>query len=177
MGHIGLSSTQSPADADVIVLNSCVVRQSAEDRVTGMLGNLRPIKERSPETVVALMGCNGRSEDDQPGAQVSSSGRFHAPAAVSAFIRPAGRPDGHRPRGLHGQPDGQAGRRRVRPDHPRVRQVLLLLYHPIQAWPGGQPHHPRHRSRGGAPGGPGSQRGDPARTERGLVRARPSGGS
>ena len=57
LGHIGLSSTESPADADVIVLNSCVVRQSAEDRVTGMLGNLRPIKERSPETVVALMGC------------------------------------------------------------------------------------------------------------------------
>jgi tRNA-2-methylthio-N6-dimethylallyladenosine synthase len=55
--QMGLSSTSSPKDADVIVLNSCVVRQSAEDRVVGMVTSLKPIKERHPEKVVALMGC------------------------------------------------------------------------------------------------------------------------
>ena len=40
LGQMGLSSTESAKDADVIVLNSCVVRQSAEDKVVGML-NMR----------------------------------------------------------------------------------------------------------------------------------------
>ena len=57
LGQMGLSSTASPRDADVIVLNSCVVRQSAEDRVVGMLTSLKPIKQRHPDRVVALMGC------------------------------------------------------------------------------------------------------------------------
>ena len=57
MGQMGLSSTASPRDADVIVLNSCVVRQSAEDRAVGMLTSLKPLKERNPDKVIALMGC------------------------------------------------------------------------------------------------------------------------
>ena len=57
MGQMGLSSAASPRDADVIVLNSCVVRQSAEDRAVGMLTSLKPLKERNPEKVIALMGC------------------------------------------------------------------------------------------------------------------------
>ena len=57
LGQMGLSSTASPRDADVIVLNSCVVRQSAEDRVVGMLTSLKPLKQQDPDKVVALMGC------------------------------------------------------------------------------------------------------------------------
>jgi tRNA-2-methylthio-N6-dimethylallyladenosine synthase len=47
----------SAEDADVVVLNTCVVRQSAEDRSVGRLTSLRPLKERRPNTVVAVMGC------------------------------------------------------------------------------------------------------------------------
>ena len=57
LGQMGLSASATPRDADVIVLNSCVVRQSAEDKVVGMLGKLAPIKNDSPDKVVALMGC------------------------------------------------------------------------------------------------------------------------
>ena len=57
LGQLGLSSADSPQDADVIVLNSCVVRQSAEDKVVGMLTSLKPLKQRDPDRVVALMGC------------------------------------------------------------------------------------------------------------------------
>ena len=57
LGQMGLTSTPLAADADVVVLNSCVVRQSAEDKVVGMLSNLRPVAERHPDRVVALMGC------------------------------------------------------------------------------------------------------------------------
>jgi tRNA-2-methylthio-N6-dimethylallyladenosine synthase len=38
LGQMGLSSAGSPQDADVIVLNSCVVRQSAEDKVVALMG-------------------------------------------------------------------------------------------------------------------------------------------
>jgi tRNA-2-methylthio-N6-dimethylallyladenosine synthase len=57
LGQLGLASTTSPGDADVIVLNSCVVRQSAEDKVVGMLTSLKPLKQRNPDKVIALMGC------------------------------------------------------------------------------------------------------------------------
>ncbi len=44
-------------DAELIVLNSCVVRQSAEDRVVNKLHNLRQIKRAKPETLIAVTGC------------------------------------------------------------------------------------------------------------------------
>ena len=43
--------------ADVIVLNTCVVRQSAEDKAYGRLTSLRPLKEERPGLVINLMGC------------------------------------------------------------------------------------------------------------------------
>ncbi len=55
--QMGLRSSASPEDADVVILNSCVVRQSAEDRVVGMLGSLEPMRENAPDKVIALMGC------------------------------------------------------------------------------------------------------------------------
>ena len=57
LGQMGLAPRQSPLDADVVVLNSCVVRQSAEDRVVGMMSGLKPLKRHAPDKVVALMGC------------------------------------------------------------------------------------------------------------------------
>ena len=57
LDQMGLNPTRSPEEADVIVLNSCVVRQSAEDKVVGMLSSLKPIKQRNPDKIVALMGC------------------------------------------------------------------------------------------------------------------------
>ena len=57
LDQMGLSSVSSASNADVVILNSCVVRQSAEDKVVGMLGTLKPVSEQFPRRVVALMGC------------------------------------------------------------------------------------------------------------------------
>lgn len=54
---LGYETTQRPENADVIVLNTCVVRQSAEDKALGRLGSLRPLKQRNPDLVINLMGC------------------------------------------------------------------------------------------------------------------------
>lgn len=55
--HLGYTDTPKAEDADVIVMNTCVVRQSAEDRAYGRLSSLRPIKQRKPGLVINLMGC------------------------------------------------------------------------------------------------------------------------
>ncbi len=41
----------------MIVLNTCVVRQSAEDKAYGRLHSLRPLKDQRPDLVINLMGC------------------------------------------------------------------------------------------------------------------------
>lgn len=55
--RLGLTHTEDSDAADVIVLNTCVVRQSAEDKVYGRLGHLRRIKQEHPGKVIGLMGC------------------------------------------------------------------------------------------------------------------------
>ena len=55
--QLGYQATPQAENADVIVLNTCVVRQSAEDKAAGRLYSLRPLKERHPEVVINLMGC------------------------------------------------------------------------------------------------------------------------
>ena len=55
--RLGYQHTSKAEEADVIVLNTCVVRQSAEDRAYGRLGSLRPLKEKNPNLVINLMGC------------------------------------------------------------------------------------------------------------------------
>ncbi|MBE3087589.1 MAG: MiaB/RimO family radical SAM methylthiotransferase, partial [Chloroflexi bacterium] len=55
--RLGYEFTGKAEDADVIVLNTCVVRQSAEDKATSRLSSLRPLKTKNPRLVVNLMGC------------------------------------------------------------------------------------------------------------------------
>ena len=55
--RLGYRPTLVAEQADVVVLNTCVVRQSAEDRAHGRLSSLRPLKEQRPDMVLNLMGC------------------------------------------------------------------------------------------------------------------------
>ena len=55
--HLGYQMTEHAEDANVIVLNTCVVRQAAEDKAYGRLQSLRPLKKARPDLVINLMGC------------------------------------------------------------------------------------------------------------------------
>jgi tRNA-2-methylthio-N6-dimethylallyladenosine synthase len=57
LNQVGYRRTEHEDDADVIVLNSCVVRQAAEDKVVGKLGSLARIKRSRPDVRIALTGC------------------------------------------------------------------------------------------------------------------------
>ncbi len=54
---LGCRAAARAEDADLVILNSCVVRQSAEDKVLGRLSSLRSLKARRPGAAVVLMGC------------------------------------------------------------------------------------------------------------------------
>lgn len=54
---MGYQAAGKVDEADVIILNTCVVRQSAEDKAYGRLLSLKPLKKQNPDLVIGLMGC------------------------------------------------------------------------------------------------------------------------
>lgn len=55
--ELGHHAADSPDDADILVINTCVVRQSAEDKAYGRLRELAKVKQAHPDKVIGLMGC------------------------------------------------------------------------------------------------------------------------
>lgn len=49
--------TENAADADLILVNTCAIREKAEDKVFSKLGELRALKRERPELVLGVMGC------------------------------------------------------------------------------------------------------------------------
>jgi len=58
----GLELVPEPERADVLVLNTCSIREKAEDKVYTQLGFWRPYKERRPEVIIAVGGCVASQE-------------------------------------------------------------------------------------------------------------------
>ena len=54
---MGYGLTEEPEQADLILLNTCAVREHAEDRVFGHLGQLKPYKQKKPGLIIGLCGC------------------------------------------------------------------------------------------------------------------------
>ena len=63
--QLGLREVGTVNEADLVVLNSCVVRQQAEDKVVGNLTWMKPWRSEDPDRVVALMGCMVGSKTDE----------------------------------------------------------------------------------------------------------------
>src|SRR5216117_3903432 len=60
----GYELTTSPHDADVILFNTCSVRQHAEDKIYSALGRLRGHKQRHPEKVIGVLGCMAQKDQE-----------------------------------------------------------------------------------------------------------------
>ncbi len=60
----GMVETLTPEDADVILLNTCSVREKAEDKVFSHLGRLIPLKKANPNLVIGVGGCVASQEGD-----------------------------------------------------------------------------------------------------------------
>jgi len=61
----GFSLTQSVKEADVVLINTCSVREHAEQRVLSHLGHLKHIKESRPDLVVGVIGCMAQRLGDK----------------------------------------------------------------------------------------------------------------
>ena len=55
--RLGLNETKTMDDATIVVINTCSIRQHAEDRAYSQLGRVRLQKEKRPDLKVAVMGC------------------------------------------------------------------------------------------------------------------------
>lgn len=55
--QMGYSFCESPEEADLVLYNTCAIREHAEDRVFGNVGALKPIKKQKPDMIIALCGC------------------------------------------------------------------------------------------------------------------------
>lgn len=90
---VGYSPAQRPDDAAFIVLNSCSVRESAEERIRGKLGELVRVKREQPDTRVVLWGCmvgpNNRSIFER---QLPMVDHFVSPSAVDEVVALAPNP-------------------------------------------------------------------------------------
>ena len=59
---MGFGFTDTPEKADLVLYNTCAVRENAENRVFGNVGALKALKRRSPEMVIAVCGCMVQQE-------------------------------------------------------------------------------------------------------------------
>ena len=53
----GYDVTDKPENADVVLLNTCSIRDNAEQRIYGRIGNLKTLKQNKPELVLGILGC------------------------------------------------------------------------------------------------------------------------
>ncbi|MCX6007012.1 MAG: MiaB/RimO family radical SAM methylthiotransferase, partial [Chloroflexi bacterium] len=76
---LGLEQVRTAREADMVILNTCVVRQNAEDKVIGMLGYLKGIKREKPDMRIALTGCFVDSDISQLNKQFPHINCFFKP--------------------------------------------------------------------------------------------------
>lgn len=61
--NIGYVNTEIKESADIIIFNTCCVRENAELKVFGNVGALKKIKEKRPDLIIALCGCMMQQKD------------------------------------------------------------------------------------------------------------------
>lgn len=60
---IGYTSNDNMETADVVILNTCAIRENAENKVFGKIGSLKHLKQENPEKIFAVCGCMSQEED------------------------------------------------------------------------------------------------------------------
>ena len=59
---LGYEPTDTVEDANIILLNTCAIRENAENKVFGELGHLKPLKQRNPDVLIGVCGCMSQEE-------------------------------------------------------------------------------------------------------------------
>ena len=59
---LGYTKTNSHEDADIIIVNTCAIRENAEAKIWGLIGSFKTLKEKKPGLIVGLCGCMPQEE-------------------------------------------------------------------------------------------------------------------
>jgi tRNA-2-methylthio-N6-dimethylallyladenosine synthase len=65
LGAQGYVRTESAADADLVLLNTCHIREKAAEKVYSDLGRLKPLKEANPDLRIGVAGCVAQAEGEE----------------------------------------------------------------------------------------------------------------
>lgn len=65
LNGVGFCSTEAKEQADLVLINTCSVRQSAEDRVFSLVGTFKDIKRERPNMILGITGCMPGRDRDQ----------------------------------------------------------------------------------------------------------------
>lgn len=60
--QLGYEPTENVEEANVILMNTCAIRENAENRVFGELGHLKPLKLKNPDLLIGVCGCMSQEE-------------------------------------------------------------------------------------------------------------------
>ncbi len=117
LGASGYVMTDAPDQADMILLNTCHIREKAAEKVYSELGRLKPLKLTNPDLKIGVAGCVAQAEGEeimrrQPAVDlVVGPQTYHRLPAMEAAVRAGGRavdtefPEedkfDHLPKGLH----------------------------------------------------------------------------
>ncbi|MEK9630181.1 MAG: tRNA (N6-isopentenyl adenosine(37)-C2)-methylthiotransferase MiaB [Nitrospinota bacterium] len=63
--HSGYQRTQEKEDADLILVNTCSIREKAEQKTFSLFGGLRPLKATNPDLILGMTGCMGQQDGEQ----------------------------------------------------------------------------------------------------------------
>src|SRR5476651_111813 len=61
----GMERTEDPEEADVVILNTCCIRENADNRLYGTLGHLKSLQDRRPELQIAVGGCLAQKDQQK----------------------------------------------------------------------------------------------------------------
>ena len=65
LAKIGYTSTEDMAQADLIMINTCCVRETAEDKVYGKIGEIKSLKRNNPDLILGITGCMAQKEGER----------------------------------------------------------------------------------------------------------------
>lgn len=117
--QLGLSEIDDVRAADVVVLNTCVVRQSAEDTATGMLGELKKAKDLDPDRRIAVMGCMVGPKSEELSRRFPQVDAWARPQEFEPLLQMAGEVVGI-------DPDGCI--RELLPGDPKVATFMPIIH-------------------------------------------------
>ncbi len=146
----GLQPAADEASADILLMNTCSVRDKAEDKVYSLLGHWRLMKAERPNLVIGVGGCVASQEGEAITARAPVRGPGVRSADPASAAADAGRAAQDRPlaggrqlsRDREIRPSAGAARRRCagfRFHHGRLQQVLQLLRGALYARRGSEP--------------------------------------